>query len=287
MTRVFIQLQGGLGNQLFQYSAGRAVAIRNNSELLLDTRFYDKNGRGNYALDHFCIEARIAQISELPPPSTSRLRHNYWRKFGRHPRYVREHGLELNSKLLKLDPECYLQGYFLSEGYFADVAVHIRRELKFKTAPDGQGRKMLNRLAGEDAVALHVRRGDYLTKGPEYYPVLGKSYYDAAISCIAEQVEHPVIHVFSDCPNWARENLQFDHPTVIHDCNQHASLCQEDLRLMSACRHNIIANSTFSWWGGWLNPNPDKIVICPKIWYGERIPPVPDLIPSSWRCIVN
>ena len=287
MTRVFVQLQGGLGNQLFQYAAGRGVAIRNGSELLLDIRGYGTNRHRQYSLDHFGIKARIASVSELPPPYTSRLRYKVWKRFGRHPRYVRERGLALDTDVLTLGPECYLHGYFPSEGYFADVADQLRSELAFNDAPDSQGREMLNRIAGENAVALHVRRGDYLTAGPKTFPVLAQSYYSMAVAYISEWVHRPVIHVFSDCPDWVHGNLHFDYPTVIHDHNQEKDRCHEDLRLMSACRHNITANSTFSWWGAWLNPNPDKIVIAPKTWFGERVPPVPDLVPSTWHRIVN
>ena len=287
MTRVFVQLQGGLGNQLFQYAAGRAVAIRTNSELLLDTRTYDTKGERLYSLDQFRIKARIATDSELPPPRTSWLLYEMWKIFGRHPRYVRERGLSLNSNLLSIGPECYLRGYFLSEGYFSDIANQIRRELTFKSTPDDLGSEMLDRIASENAVALHVRHGDFLTIGPMYYPVLNQTYYDAAISYISSRVECPVFHVFSDCPDWVRSNFQIDYPVVIHDRNQAANLCHEDLRMMSACCHNIIANSSFSWWGAWLNPNPDKLVVTPKAWYGERMPPVPDLFPSTWLRIPN
>ena len=287
MTRIFVKLMGGLGNQLFQYAAGRAVAIRNDSELLLDTRFYATNGSRLYALDHFCINAKIATISLLPPPDTSRLRYKLWRKLGRRPRYVRESGFALNVNVLALGSECYLDGYFQSEGYFADVANNVRSELAFRDSPSVLSGEMLCSIASENAVALHVRRGDYLNYGPEYHPVLGQSYYDSALDYIAERVDRPVIHIFSDCPNWVRDNLQFEFPTVIHDQNQAANHCHEDLRLMSACSHNIIANSTFSWWGAWLNPNPDKIVITPSTWFGERLPPTPDIVPSTWHRIAN
>ncbi len=287
MTRVFVKLQGGLGNQLFQYSAGRAVAIRNNSELLLDTRVYGANRHRLYSLDHFCIKATIATSLQLPPPRTSRIRYEVWRNFGRYPRYVRERGLALNANVLSSGPECYLHGYFQSEGYFADVAKLLRSELTFRAGPVGLNREMMNRIAGENAVALHVRRGDYVSTGPEFHPVLGRSYYDAAIACITQQIDRPIIHIFSDCPEWVRENLHFDYPTVIHNHNQDAHRCHEDLRLMSACRHNITANSSFSWWGAWLNPNPKKIVITPKTWFGGRLPPAPDLVPSTWHRIAS
>ena len=287
MTRVFVKLQGGLGNQLFQYAAGRAVAVRNSAELLLDTRDYGTNNNRPYSLKHFCIKARVATIPECPPHRTSRLRHQVWKRFGRNPRYVCEHGLALNSSVLSLGPDCYLHGYFQSEGYFADIAGRLRSELAFRTAPKGPNGEILNRITGENSVALHVRRGDYLSVGPDYHPVLGRTYYDAAIAYISQRIDLPVIHVFSDCPEWVRKNLKFDYPAVIYDHNLDADCCHEDLRLMSACCHNIIANSSFSWWGAWLNPNPDKIVITPKTWFGGHVPPAPDLIPSTWHRIEN
>ena len=286
MKRVFIRLIGGLGNQLFQYAAGRAVAIRNDAELLLDARIYSAGRHRFYSLDHFCIKAKIAALSQLPPPRSSLLRYGLWKYLGRHPRPVRERGWALNTNLLTLGPECYLRGYFFSEGYFADVAKQLRSELTFRAGPVGLNREMLNRIAGENAVALHVRRGDYLNR-PKINPVLGQSYYDAAIAYVAERVDRPVFHVFSDCPEWVRGNLRCDYPTVIHDHNQEADLSHEDLRLMSSCRHNITANSTFSWWGAWLNPNPGKIVVTPKTWFGKQMSPAPDLVPSAWHRIAN
>ena len=291
MTRVFVQLKGGLGNQLFQYAAGRAVAVRNNSELLLDTRIYTTNCHRLYSLNHFCIKASVAAPSQLPPPRTSRIRNKLWRALGRHPRYFREHiherGYALNVGTFALGPECYLDGYFLSEDYFADIKDRLHSELDFRSDPKGPNKEMLTRIASENSVALHVRRGDYLNYSSDYFPVLGQSYYDAAIAYIAERVDRPVIHVFSDCPSWVRDNCHFDYPTIVHDQNQETHLNHEDLRLMSACRHNITANSTFSWWGAWLNPNPGKIVVTPKTWFGKLMPSVPDLIPSAWHRISN
>ena len=286
MARFFVQLKGGFGNQLFQYAAGRAVAIRNDAELLLDARVYSTDHNRLYSLDHFCIKARIATRSELPPTSSG-LRHKIWERFGRRPRLFRESGLSFNSNAVALGPECYLDGYFLSERYFVDVTDFLNCELDFRSPPKGPNKEMLTRIASENAVALHVRRGDYLKYSSDSFPVLGQSYYEEAIAYIGERVDRPVIHVFSDCPSWVRDNFHFDYPTIVHDQNQEAHLHHEDLRLMSACRHNITANSTFSWWGAWLNPNPEKIVVSPEAWYGGCKPPVPDLIPSTWHRILN
>ena len=288
MNRVIIRLVGGLGNQLFQYTTARAVAFRNGSDLLLDIReFSNDNGKWRYSLHHFNINARIAKISELPPPRTARFRYNLWRLFGNNPKFVRERGLGFNSKLMTIGTECYLHGYFQSETYFTNIADLVRNELRIITPPNAANTKLLSTLSNETTVSLHIRRGDYLsTNGTGTFATCGLDYYTTAISYLARQIGSIVIYVFSDDPDWARDNLLSDYPIIILDQNS-GNLDYEDLRLMSACQHNIISNSTFSWWGAWLNPNPGKIVIAPYNWFASGHPVNPDIIPSNWVIIAN
>ena len=288
MNRVIIRLVGGLGNQLFQYTTARAVAFRNGSDLLMDIRdIINGNGKWRYSLNHFNINARIANNSELPPPRTAVIRYNLWRLFGDSPKFVRERGLGFNSKLMTIGTGCYLHGYFQSEAYFTNIADLVRNELRFMTPPNAVNTKLLSTLSNETTVSLHIRRGDYLsTNGTSAFATCGLDYYTRAISHIAKQIGSIVIYVFSNDPDWAQENLCFDYPTIILNQNS-GSLDYEDLRLMSACQHNIISNSTFSWWGAWLNPNPKKIVIAPNNWFASGHPVNPDIIPSNWIKIAN
>lgn len=279
--RVFIRLVGGAGNQLFQYATARAVAEKNRAELLLDAReTHILGGKHPYALEHFNIQARIASESELPPHRSRKLRYLSWRYLGRNPRFVREKGLGFNANVLTLGPNCYLHGYFQSEQYFNSISHILREELRIVSQSDTHNRKILEDIKNCNSVALHIRRGDYLSSGSKIYAACKLSYYEGAIAHIYQQSGPMILYVFSDDPDWVRKNLKTEHPIVFSDQNQ-GERYLEDLRLMSSCKHNIIANSTFSWWGAWLNPDPAKIVVAPSSWFIDKSYN-PDIIPADW-----
>jgi len=281
-------MTGGLGNQLFQYANARAVACRTHADLLLDVRdlLHDK-GNTRCAIGHFNMSARLAEDSELPPARETWIRYMVWRVFGKNPILVRERGLAFNANIRSVRPGSYLHGYFQSERYFEDVADLLRDELRIITPPSRTNADLLARISVENALAIHIRRSDYLSDGNRsVYAACSMGYYTAAITHMVARVGPPMIYVFSDDPDWARENLNFDYPTVISAGNP-GERAYEDLRLMAACRNNIIANSTFSWWGAWLNPNPDKIVIAPEEWFVPAHPQNPDIIPAGWLTVPN
>ncbi len=283
--RIFVRLIGGLGNQLFQYAAARAAALRNGSDLILDARAFDSNGPAAYALHHFGIHARIGSAAELPPDRDTPIRYAVWRTFGRSPRFLREHGLGFNSDILDPGRDSYLHGYFQSERYFADFSGQIRQDLEFAEEPDAQNAEWLDAIRAEKhAVSLHVRRGDYVSdkKSHGAHGTPGAAYYARAFDEIRERIGgRPALFVFSDDPDWAAANLTFDAPMRVARHNGRAG-AHEDLRLMAACRHHIIANSTFSWWGAWLDPSPDKIVAAPEQWFADPKLFNPDIVPREW-----
>lgn len=280
---VVSRLFGGLGNQLFQYATGRAVALRAGTDHLLDTRDTDaRGGHCRYALSHFRVTSQVAGDDALPPGRATPLRYLLWRHFGTSPRFHRERGLGFDDTVLSLRGEVYLHGYFQSEKYFSDVAQTIRKELEFATEPSAENARWLDRIAGSRSVSLHVRRGDYLQAGSDTYAVCSADYYRRAIETVAARLDgDPEVFVFSDDPAWARANMALGYETHFSDHND-ASKHYEDMRLISHCRHNITANSTFSWWGAWLNANPDKIVVAPKDWFGSGGATNPDIVPQSW-----
>jgi hypothetical protein len=134
------------------------------------------------------------------------------------------------------------------------------------------------------SVAVHVRRGDYVSNeaASKTHGLTGVDYYRAAVEQISKKVVRPNLYVFSDDPNWCKDNLAFKQATTYVAHNSDGA---EDLRLMRLCRHNIIANSSFSWWGAWLNENPAKQVIAPQTWFADSIHNTKDLIPSTWQKI--
>ena len=291
MNRLYVCLQGGLGNQLFQYAAARRVAIINNSELLLDLREnhngHERGMRFRYSLKHFNISARIADISELPAQPNMRIKYFLWRNVLQNPRLIKDIHLACNRDIKSTNRDIYLRGYYQSEYYFADIADALRHEFQTITPPTSHNIAMLNRIKSHNSVSLHIRRGDYITKKwSKHFAYCSNKYYEDAIKYLSERIGSIVIFVFTNDIKWVMNNMKFQHETIISKSNQ-GDYDYEDLRLMSACKHNIIANSTFSWWGAWLNHHPNKIIVAPTEWFRPGIEVYRDVVPHSWHRINN
>jgi hypothetical protein len=180
----------------------------------------------------------------------------------------------------------YLIGYWQSEKYFAKHAQQIRDDFRFKYPLSGQNEYWSQLIQGANAVSLHVRRSD-MVNNPEVVKTHGScdlEYYTSAAQRVAQGLENPVFFIFSDEPDWCKANLKLEHTTHYIDNNTGAD-AYRDVQLMSFCRHHVIANSSFSWWGAWLNPRNDKKVIAPKRWFADNSKDTGDLIPSGWERI--
>lgn len=282
---IYARLFGGLGNQLFQYAAARALSQRLGVGLGLDHRYLRRNpAHMGFALNHFAIEADIDPAG-LPPHRDRAMAYALWRTgFGR-PKFLRERGLGVNPTVLAAQDDTYLHGYFQSQDYFSDALEKIRAELRITTPPSAENQDWLDRIAADEgAISVHLRRGDYVDvkKGNATHGTCDEGYYRAALAQITERnAVNPRAYVFSDDPGWARAYLDLGVETVVLGHNgpmRH----YEDLRLMAACRHHVIANSTFSWWGAWLNPSPTKSVVAPKRWFATEKMMNPDILPAGW-----
>ena len=190
--------------------------------------------------------------------------------------------LTFHSEILNLPNNVYLNGYWQSEKYFNNIEDIIRKEITFKKEPNDLNKKHIDKIISANSVSVHIRRGDYMNN-PSTKKKLGlcsDEYYFKAINYIAENIENIHFFIFSDEPQIAKNLLEkIKHPkTFIYNNNDNGS---EDLRLMSYCKHNIIANSSFSWWGAWLNKNNNKIVTAPKHWFNYN-PNPNDLILDTW-----
>lgn len=287
---IIIRLIGGLGNQLFQYAFGRAISERYQVPLLLDVTGFDTYKLHSYALSPFKIQGEIAtteQINALTWKSTPpyfQLAYRQWQKMLplNWKTLVFEPSHVFHPELLQLQPPKYFDGYWQSEKYFSAMAEELRNDLQLQVSLSAQTKRIAKDMKKNIAVSLHIRRADYVTdkSAQQTFYVCGLDYYQRAISYLSKKIEQPTFYIFSDDMEWAKSHLKLTYPTVYVDHNG-ADRNYEDLYLMSHCQHHIIANSTFSWWGAWLNSSSTKIVIAPKKWfkstYSSR-----DLIPKKW-----
>ena len=285
---IITQLLGGLGNQMFQYAVGRRLAHVLAVELKLDITWLGKRGNRAYSLENFNVRENFASASEIavvaPKGRLGQALAKKWPE--KWPKYIQEKHFHFDPEILNLHDGVYLKGYWQSEKYFSDVAAILRREFTVKTPLSDRSRKLSEMIAAEQSVSIHIRRGDYVAarKTNLVHGVCGLDYYFRCIDYLKQLVQNAHFFIFSDDPQWAGDNLKQLCPATFVDYNR-AGRDYEDLQLMSRCNHHIIANSTFSWWGAWLNPREDKIVLAPRQWFDKKIQvsmKMDDLFPSGW-----
>ncbi len=286
---IIARLMGGLGNQMFQYAAGKRLAMARGVELKLDTGFYGRFDSRSYALDAFAISEEIAIRSEIRHLRYGgkpwwRLQTNKGRRAAKEhsPSHIKEKHFHFDESILNLGEEAYLDGYWQSERYFADVSGEIRN-LFTPVSVCERARGMADRINSSQSVSLHVRRGDYVEddKASKVFHSLPIDYFMRAVDQLEKSVETFKIYLFSDDLPWAQENIARDFDTIPVNIGRELSPA-EDMWLMSQCDHNIITNSSFSWWGGWLNSNVGKTVIAPLNWFRSEKYDTVDLIPPAW-----
>lgn len=289
---IISKLIGGLGNQMFQYAAGRRSAHVNNTQLKLDITGYEKQigiTPRKYLLHIFTIQENISSINEINRLKNKGFIRKVIKKinpFLQNNLYIKERYFNFDPSMLNICENSYLEGYWVSDKYFKDIENTIRKEFTFKDEPDVTNQKTINQIRNCESVSIHIRRGDYVSdpKTNQFHGVCGLDYYHQAIKYMTSKIKNPYFFVFSDDPKWCKTNLQLKYP-VIYVSHNLGKKDYEDMRLMSLCKHNIIANSSFSWWGAWLNKNKNKIVIAPKKWFQDKSINTNDLIPESWTKI--
>ena len=277
---IITKLKGGLGNQLFQYAVGRAVALHHKVPLKFDTTIFKTYKLHNgFRLDQFAIKAEIAADKEIINlKGRSNLLFSSLRKAGlvKRKSYFKEKRSSYFDASVFKNNCVYLDGYWQNELYFSDIRELLLEELSPNSLMNDLGCAYLDCIKKNNSVSIHVRRGDYLNL--KNINVLDVDYYLKAVDYIRNIIEKPFFYIFSDDLEWCKSNLAF-----LDDCIYVESTQTEidDLKLMSFCQHNIIANSSFSWWGAWLNQNPNKTVIAPKGWLLND-PGSSNVIPSDW-----
>lgn len=271
-------MTGGLGNQMFIYAFYLRMK-RQYADTRIDlsdmVHYQAHNGYKLHRIfpdlpqDEFCINQKAKKVIEFLFFKTILERHQ--RQDSLTPFFGR-----------RLWPLVYFKGFYQSERFFADIAEDVRRAFTFR--PELACEKTRRLLAVIDAdptaVSIHVRRGDYLQ--PSVWRntgcVCNTAYYHDAVAAVVRRVADAHFYVFSDDIGWTTANLRLSNATYV-DWN-HAQDSWQDMMLMSHCRHNIICNSTFSWWSAWLNRHPDKVVAAPGRW--SALAEMPNICPADW-----
>jgi hypothetical protein len=287
---IISKISHGLGNQLFQYAIARKISLQKHTSLYLDLRYYHhvyaSDTFRSFRLNHFNVDYKVfddapvliylSKLTKLFPN----------RSFSPFFKLIREGNDGFNGQALKENALfVYLSGFWQSEKYFKDIEETLQNELTLRTKPSELYTKYLDLIGNEtNAVSLHIRRGDYVNNSQfkDQFGFLGLDYYKRAVDMFNQEVAGPRFFIFSDDLEWVKENLTFVSNLTFVDCHGENSDIEE-LMLMRACHHHIIANSSFSWWGAWLNKRKDKKVVAPKKWF-NNMPGLntDDLIPSNW-----
>jgi Glycosyl transferase family 11 len=296
---IIAKITGGLGNQMFQYALGRQLAETHQTLLKLDLSSFESDYR-KYALHCFQTQTHLATPEEIEDVqgiygAVEKLTLKITRKMGFRSSALRlaRKGVTLKENHFHFDPSIldaskysYLDGYWQTEKYFPSIGDILRQEFQFKYLQDSKSKHLSSLIGSTNSVALHIRRGDYVSnsKNLEFHGLCSLDYYGQAIQLMSDRVDHPHFFVFSDEPQWVKENFKLECPVTVVD-HHSGDLSYEDMRLISQCQHQIIANSSFSWWAAWLNNNPQKIVIAPLKWFNNASADIKDLIPNQWLSI--
>ena len=276
---IIIKIKGGLGNQLFQYAVGRALALHHRLPLKLDLTIFKTYKLHRYLLDQFAIQADIATEDEIIKlKGRNNVLFSALRKAGlvKRKSYLKEKRSSYFDASVFKNDDVYLDGYWQNELYFSDIREELLRDLTSISSMSDLGVFYMEGIKKSNSVSLHVRRGNYLNL--KNFNVLDIDYYMKAVEYIRKNVEKPTFYIFSDDLEWCKNSLGFLDNCIFVDSTKTEI---DDLKLMSFCKHNIIANSSFSWWGAWLNQNCKKTVIAPKGWLLND-PGSSNVILSDW-----
>ena len=280
-NEVILKLDGRMANQMFEWAFARAFEAKNGILPLID------NSKETLKLNHF---AMFKELKAIKQP--------FWNKFLRKViifRNLRNRITELkfdiptysepddfDENMFNIKAPAYIKGYFQNEKYFNDVREILIKDFKLTAKLNRANKKMLEMIKNTESVAVHFRRGDYTKKRvADYFGACSVEYYQKAVKTVADKLDKkPTLFIFSDDINWVRQNVNFDYETVYVDINS-GKKGFFDMELMKNCRHNIIANSSFSWMSAWLNENPDKIVVAPTPWTNDGTKNR-EIVPENW-----
>lgn len=262
---IIVRLQGGLGNQLFQFALGRSFSLRNKVDVRYDFEYFsfDQNDHGitlwPYVLNKFNLNVKRGEG----------LKFSFFKSIGK----IGVSGYNINEKnfsnytyeKIAASQSGYFDGYWQSQIFFNDFKTEIRDEIRSGYQFNSNNKELLKKMATYPSCSVHIRRGDFLNASVDGFNKDSIDYYRKAFDYVEERINDVNFYVFSDDLAWAEENLKCANPIHFIDINK-GDDSHQDMMLMSNCDHNILANSTFSWWGTFLNQNENKIVIAPSKW---------------------
>lgn len=285
---VIARLAGGLGNQLFMYAFAKALAVRNDVPLLLDTQsgfMRDRNYRRNYLLDYLIpLERRASRAQSRAWPLIGRALQSLDRKVN--ARLPLENRYYLRERSADFDPEIYnlritrpviIDGYWQTERYFDDLP--LRDLIRFPetvTAPVANELEAIRHST--TPVCIAIRRYEEIPRLKRPMVILDADYYRRAMAHLERQTKHPHYFVFAQDMQWARENIQSAYPITFSTEKDPDLGAIQDLYVMTQCKHYIISNSTLHWWGAWLNPHQDNIILAPRNGWSHQ-----DTLSSKWQ----
>lgn len=267
---MIVRLMGGLGNQMFQYAFGRALCLKRQEKLILDTWSYCNDKSRSYELGQYNIlknKGRLFQkafynvlwnikIHFCLSPVLEKI-------FGMECEHMGFGGHNINNS------SKYLVGYWQCTEYFANIRDILINEFKYMGELSKLQKQMITDMQSENSIAVHIRRGDYLNV-QDIYVNLERNYYDAALQYITERAANAKIYIFSDDMEWCKREFA-DWGNVVFVDEEISSNMHTDFELMKNCRHYIIANSTYSWWAAWLSENDDKLIVAPADWFCDSM----------------
>lgn len=288
---VIIKLTWWLWNQMFQYALWKNLSLRHKVNFALDIFWFENYKLHKYCLEFFHIHDKYASKKEVPFYEFIYFKNKYLvyilevhikpflRKYNPHHFVEKQFNFDPNVLTLKSG---YVEWYFQTEKYFNAIEKDLRKDFSFKITPSKKNQDMIDIIKSCNAVSLHIRRGDYIsnTTTNTIHGTCNLDYYKRAVEYIKKNSVSPIFFIFSDDIDWVKDNLHLNEKHYYIDWNN-ADTNYEDMRLMSLCKHNVIANSSFSWWGAWLNNNAEKIVIAPQKWFNDSKLNTIDVIPEK------
>jgi hypothetical protein len=287
---VIVNLMGGLGNQMFQYAAAKALAEFHGTDLRVDDAFLKADSGGKYTqrkyeLNVFNADIKVLSESERKGILTN-LINPWYRRLNRYfpflftYRWYQEKSQIFDTDFFNLGKNIYLNGYWQSEKYFIRIREILLSQFEFKEEFLNYNLECYDKINSTNSVSVHIRRGDYVTlkEASDFHGVCSMHYYENAIRKIASLQPDSVAFIFSDDVAWCKSNIHFNIPVHFVESNS----AYNDMFLMQHCKNNIIANSSFSWWSAWLNKNTEKVVIAPLQWFAKQNESSKDIVPQNW-----